>query len=157
MYQYLSYEYLHSLFLSCTIFTLTPRWLRDLFEEADRNGDGTLDLKEVVAMLRRLNVGVSKKVIKRKFEVGLDQSCDQSCDSGLFEVEREGEIESGVNVHMLKGKKNCLCLETPCGGHVVAFVVHTHTDVWASLICTLLFSHTFMYSSLMNCSVIELC
>ena len=50
---------------------VTPRWLRDLFEDADKNRDGTLDLKEVVAMLRRLNVGVSKSVIKRKFEVGL--------------------------------------------------------------------------------------
>ena len=50
---------------------LWTRWLRDLFEDADRNGDGTLDLKEVIAMLRRLNVGVSKKVIKRKFEVSV--------------------------------------------------------------------------------------
>ena len=50
---------------------LLTRWLRDLFEDADRNGDGTLDLKEVIAMLRRLNVGVSKKVIKRKFEVSV--------------------------------------------------------------------------------------
>ena len=58
---------------------VNPRWLRDLFEDADKNGDGTLDLKEVVAMLRRLNVGVSKRVIKRKFEVSL-RSCDQSCD-----------------------------------------------------------------------------
>ena len=48
---------------------LPTRWLRDLFEDADQNGDGTLDLKEVIAMLRRLNVGVSKKVIKQKFKV----------------------------------------------------------------------------------------
>ena len=54
---------------------LTLRWLRDLFEDADKNGDGTLDLKEVVVMLRQLNVGVSKKVIKKKFEVSLG-SCD---------------------------------------------------------------------------------
>ena len=47
------------------------RWLRELFEEADRNGDGTLDLREVVVILRRLNVGVSKKVIRQKFKVRL--------------------------------------------------------------------------------------
>ena len=46
------------------------RWLQDLFNEADVNGDGTLDLKEVVNMMRKLNVGISKKVLRQKFKVG---------------------------------------------------------------------------------------
>ena len=56
-------------FSSHSLNALCTRWLRDQFEDADRNGDGTLDLKEVVAMMRKLNVGVSKKVIRRKFQV----------------------------------------------------------------------------------------
>lgn len=40
-----------------------------MFDEADKNGDGTLDLKEVVQMMKSLNVGVSKKVIKKMFKV----------------------------------------------------------------------------------------
>lgn len=48
---------------------IRERWLRDLFDEADKNGDGTLDLKEVVQMMKSLNVGVSKKVIKKMFKV----------------------------------------------------------------------------------------
>ena len=45
------------------------KWLRDQFDGADKNGDGTLDLKEVVQMMKSLNVGVSKKVIKKMFKV----------------------------------------------------------------------------------------
>ena len=63
------YEYLIGRYIPRHLNPYPPRWLRDLFEDADRNGDGTLDLKEVIAMLRRLNVGVSKKVIKQKFKV----------------------------------------------------------------------------------------
>lgn len=45
------------------------RWLQELFDGADKNGDGTLDLKEVVQMMKSLNVGVSKKAIKKMFKV----------------------------------------------------------------------------------------
>ena len=45
------------------------RWLRKLFNEADLNGDGTLDLKEVVRLMKKLNVGVSSKILKEKFKV----------------------------------------------------------------------------------------
>jgi Ca2+-binding EF-hand superfamily protein len=40
-----------------------------LFDSADKNGDGTLDLKEVLQMMKTLNVGVSKKVVKKMFKV----------------------------------------------------------------------------------------
>lgn len=46
------------------------RWLRNLFEEADSNSDGTLDIKEVLRMMRSLNVGISNKILKQKFKVG---------------------------------------------------------------------------------------
>ena len=45
------------------------RWLRALFDEADVNGDGTLDLKEIIRMMKRLNVGISQKILKKKFKV----------------------------------------------------------------------------------------
>lgn len=48
---------------------IRDRWLQDMFSDADKNGDGTLDLKEVLQMLRSLNVGVSKKVVKQMFKV----------------------------------------------------------------------------------------
>ena len=48
---------------------MCARWLRDLFEEADKNGDGTLDLKEVLRIMQQLNIGISKKVLKQKFKV----------------------------------------------------------------------------------------
>ena len=40
-----------------------------MFEEADKNGDGTLDLKEVLRIMQQLNIGISKKVLKQKFKV----------------------------------------------------------------------------------------
>ena len=40
-----------------------------MFEEADKNGDGTLDMKEVLRIMQRLNIGISKKVLKQKFKV----------------------------------------------------------------------------------------
>lgn len=46
------------------------RWLKDLFEDADKSGDGVLDIKEVLQMMHKLNVGVSTKVLKQKFKVG---------------------------------------------------------------------------------------
>ena len=50
---------------------MRERWLKDLFEEADKSGDGALDIKEVLQMMHRLNVGVSSKVLKQKFKVGM--------------------------------------------------------------------------------------
>ena len=40
-----------------------------MFEEADKNGDGTLDMKEVLRIMQQLNIGISKKVLKQKFKV----------------------------------------------------------------------------------------
>ena len=45
------------------------RWLRDLFESADKDSSGTLTMKEVVALMDDLNVSVSKKILKKMFKV----------------------------------------------------------------------------------------
>ena len=47
------------------------RWLRDLFEGADKDSSGTLTVKEVMSLMDELNVGVSKKIVKRMFKVCL--------------------------------------------------------------------------------------
>lgn len=48
---------------------MTCRWLRGLFDDSDENGDGELSLREVVNMMKKLNVGVSTKIIRKMFKV----------------------------------------------------------------------------------------
>ncbi len=58
------------------------RWLRDMFEGADKDNSGTLTMKEVLALMHDLNVGVSKKILKRMFKVcsgGLAWNQDTLC------------------------------------------------------------------------------
>eukprot|EP01147_Barroeca_monosierra_P010230 gene10229-2386_t len=43
------------------------RWLRDLFEQADINGDHQLSLSEVKMLLRKLNISLPSKVIAQRF------------------------------------------------------------------------------------------
>lgn len=45
------------------------RWLRALFDESDENGDGDLSLREIINMMKRLNVGISTKIIRKMFKV----------------------------------------------------------------------------------------
>ncbi len=45
------------------------RWLKDLFDRADKDNSGTLDLKEVLRLMNELNVGVSQKQLKKQFKV----------------------------------------------------------------------------------------
>ncbi len=45
------------------------RWLKDLFDRADKDNSETLDLKEVLRMMNELNVGVSEKQLKKQFKV----------------------------------------------------------------------------------------
>jgi len=45
------------------------RYIKSLFESADRNNDGTLDFSEIVKLMKQLNVGLSKRVLKKKFKV----------------------------------------------------------------------------------------
>ena len=47
------------------------RYIKGLFETADRNNDGTLDFSEIIKLMKQLNVGLSKRVLKKKFKVCL--------------------------------------------------------------------------------------
>ena len=45
------------------------RWLKDLFDVADKDCSGTLTMEEVRDLMNELNVGISKKVIANMFKV----------------------------------------------------------------------------------------
>ena len=45
------------------------RWLEHIFEAADKNGDDTLDLKEIIKLAKELNMGFSKRDIEKMFQV----------------------------------------------------------------------------------------
>ncbi len=44
-------------------------WLKNMFEDADKDGSGSLSVKEVLVMMKELNVSLNKKVLKKKFKV----------------------------------------------------------------------------------------
>ena len=48
----------------------TPSWLREMFRQADKNGDEYLNLKEILALLKFLNIAVDLEIAKTVFEVG---------------------------------------------------------------------------------------
>lgn len=45
------------------------RWLEHIFQAADKNGDDTLDLKEIIKLAKELNMGFTKRNIENMFEV----------------------------------------------------------------------------------------
>ncbi|XP_065834957.1 1-phosphatidylinositol 4,5-bisphosphate phosphodiesterase eta-2-like [Oscarella lobularis] len=42
-------------------------WLKETYEAADKNGDGSLSLDEVIGLVKKLNMGLSIKQVKRLF------------------------------------------------------------------------------------------
>ena len=53
----------------CICHICIHRYIKGLFETADRNNDGTLDFSEIIKLMKQLNVGLSKRVLKKKFKV----------------------------------------------------------------------------------------
>ena len=47
------------------------QWLRDLYESADKDSSGQLSVKEVLTLMKELNVGICKKILTQKFKVSL--------------------------------------------------------------------------------------
>lgn len=64
--------------LSLTLRVLT--WLKQTFTEADKNGDGSLSIGEVLQLLHKLNVNLPRQKVKQMFKV---------CEKG------QGHFQSG--------------------------------------------------------------
>ena len=47
----------------------TPKWLKQTFAEADKNGDGSLSLGEVLQLLHKPNVSLPRHRVKQMFKV----------------------------------------------------------------------------------------
>lgn len=46
------------------------KWLKQTFDEADKNGDGSLSISEVLQLLHKLNVNLPRQRVKQMFQVG---------------------------------------------------------------------------------------
>lgn len=44
-------------------------WLKQTFTEADKNGDGSLSINEVLHLLHKLNVNLPRQKVKQMFKV----------------------------------------------------------------------------------------
>lgn len=56
---------LHVVFPEHTVVT----WLKQTFTEADKNGDGSLSISEVLQLLHKLNVNLPRQKVKQMFKV----------------------------------------------------------------------------------------
>lgn len=52
-------------FPECALVT----WLKQTFEEADKNGDGFLNIEEIYQLLHKLNVNLPRRKVKQMFQV----------------------------------------------------------------------------------------
>ncbi|XP_057606378.1 1-phosphatidylinositol 4,5-bisphosphate phosphodiesterase eta-2 isoform X2 [Hippopotamus amphibius kiboko] len=46
---------------------VAPKWLKQTFDEADKNGDGSLSIGEVLQLLHKLNVNLPRQRVKQMF------------------------------------------------------------------------------------------
>lgn len=55
----------------CTLFLNVRRgtWLKQTYEEADKNGDGFLNIEEIYQLLHKLNVNLPRRKVKQMFQV----------------------------------------------------------------------------------------
>ncbi|XP_062518362.1 1-phosphatidylinositol 4,5-bisphosphate phosphodiesterase eta-2-like isoform X2 [Corticium candelabrum] len=60
-------------------------WLRETFEAADKNGDGTLSLEEILRLMNKLNVGLATSQVRRLFSVSDTDSEGDSANALDFE------------------------------------------------------------------------
>lgn len=54
-----------------SIMVLNSRsmWLKQTFDEADKNGDGSLSINEVLQLMHKLNVNLPRQKVKQMFKV----------------------------------------------------------------------------------------
>lgn len=70
-------------------------WLKQTFEEADKNGDGLLNIDEIYQLLHKLNVNLPRRKVKQMFQVRNEvtvtcltqNSLLQNCFYWIFELQ----------------------------------------------------------------------
>lgn len=45
------------------------KWMKQTFEEADKNGDGLLNIDEIYQLLHKMNVNLPRRKVKQMFQV----------------------------------------------------------------------------------------
>lgn len=49
-------------------------WVKQTFEEADKNGDGLLNIEEIHQLMHKLNVNLPRRKVRQMFQVRFLQS-----------------------------------------------------------------------------------
>ncbi|NWX55596.1 PLCH2 phosphodiesterase, partial [Promerops cafer] len=53
---------------SCAAWELSQQWRAQTFDEADKNGDGSLSISEVLQLMHKLNVNLPRQKVKQMFK-----------------------------------------------------------------------------------------
>lgn len=64
----LSRQLIHTWF---SLMCVSVTWMKQTFEEADKNGDGFLNIEEIYQLLHKLNVNLPRRKVKQMFQVSL--------------------------------------------------------------------------------------
>lgn len=46
-------------------------WVKQTFHEADKNGDGLLNIEEIHQLMHKLNVNLPRRKVRQMFQVGI--------------------------------------------------------------------------------------
>ena len=65
--------------IRCSRATRHCRWIEHCYDLADRNRDGFLTFSEIVDLLKKMNVGLEKRVVKALFKVSTVVAVDDGC------------------------------------------------------------------------------
>lgn len=58
--------------------------MKQTFEEADKNGDGLLNIEEIYQLLHKLNVNLPRRKVKQMFQV-------RNCSRWIYKTLNPGE------------------------------------------------------------------
>ncbi|XP_060550196.1 1-phosphatidylinositol 4,5-bisphosphate phosphodiesterase eta-2-like [Pantherophis guttatus] len=73
------------------------QWLKQTFDEADKNGDGSLSINEVLQLMHKLNVNLPRQKVKQMFKDG------ECIPRGRKEMAASRDVLSGIG-HLSRGK-----------------------------------------------------
>ena len=77
------------------------KFLQSAWRQADKNGDGHLDINEITKLLHTLNVNFSKKVIKEKFDKASEETKGQLNFSEFAAFYKDIKYREEIN-HLFK-------------------------------------------------------